>query len=144
MSFSAPTGGPPPNSSMAAIAHSDLCDDRFIAVSTTVFQGLPAEPAQPEGHLHSSKSPMSTHTHTSMFEISDLREKMAMWTGGRWASSMPSLTTTWFLEQLVTFEPLEPFSGSVNYTMADQMRTVTILTFQSIIFEGESRLNPYR
>jgi hypothetical protein len=63
----------------------------------------------------------------------------AMQTGGRWVSSvpiMPSLRTTWFLEQLVTFEPLEPFSGSVNYIMADQRRAITPLTFQSINFEG--------
>ncbi len=52
-----------------------------------------------------------------------------MQTGGRCVSPvpiMPSLRTTWFLEQLVTFEPLEPFSGSVNYIMADQRRAITL------------------
>jgi hypothetical protein len=67
--------------------------------------------------------------------------RKAMLIGGRWVSSMPimpSLRTTWFLERLVTFKPLELFSGSVNYTMAKQRLAVTPLTFQSIDFGDET------
>jgi hypothetical protein len=45
-----------------------------------------------------------------------------------------TVRTTWFMERMVTLEPLEPFSGSVNYTMASRRLAVTSITFQSIYF----------
>jgi hypothetical protein len=39
---------------------------------------------------------------------------------------------------VLLLEPLEPFSGSVNYTMANKRQAVTTLTFQIIDFGGET------
>jgi hypothetical protein len=72
--------------------------------------------------LNGTRTAFKEENHTA-FILRWLPTKLAEWTywefqrgvmliGGRWESSMPimpSLRTAWFLERLVTLEPLEPF-----------------------------------